>query len=328
MPLKYDPEFFPAFEPIIPILKAAPQPALHDIQARRAGMEAGLTLLMAALPLDAPDVEEAEHSITTPSGAKLSVFSFIKKSAESSTPGGKAGPALLHCHGGGMILGSVAQQGRPIAWQVQQTGIPMFSVDYRLAPESSGTNLVEDCYAGLSWLSANAKTFNIDPARIGVAGESAGGGLAAGVALMARDKGLSPPLAKQILIYPMLDDRNMTPFPEIEPFAFWKTEDNITGWTALLGADKAGKPEADVSPYCAPARAKSLAGLPPTYIDIGGLDIFRDEDIDYARRLAKEGIEVEFHLYPGVPHAFELFAWKTKMVEKVFANRFLAMQSI
>ena len=323
MPLSYDPEFMTAFAPLIPILAAAPKPALHDVEARRQGMEAGFALLLANMPTHAPDVEQAEHSITTASGAKISIFSFVKKGASTTT----AGPALLHCHGGGHILGSVVQQAGVLAYQVQQVGIPTFSVEYRLAPESNGTNLVEDCYAGLEWLIKNASTYNIDVARIGVTGESAGGGLATGVALMARDKKLSPPLAKQILIYPMLDDRNLTPFPNIEPFAFWKNDDNITAWTALLGADKAGKPDADVSHYCAPARAKSLAGLPPTYIDIGGLDIFRDEDIAFASRLAKEDIEVEFHIYPGVPHAFELLAPRTGVTQRAFANRFRAMQA-
>jgi acetyl esterase/lipase len=322
MALKYDPEFFKVFEPLIPILKAAPQPAVHDIEGRRKGFEAGLTLLSEMMPFEAPDVEQAEHKFTTPAGVELSVYSFIKKGS-SSTPG----PAILHCHGGGMILGSVSQQAKAIAFQTQLTGVPFFSVEYRLAPESSGTNLVEDCYAGLTWLSQNASQFHVDSARIGVSGESAGGGLAAGVALMARDKGLSPPLAKQILIYPMLDDRNLIPNAQLEPFAFWKNEDNITGWTALLGADKAGKPEADVSHYCAPARAKSLAGLPSAYIDVGGLDIFRDEDIEYARRLAAEDIEIEFHLYPGVPHAFELFAPKSSIMERPMGNRIRAMQS-
>jgi acetyl esterase/lipase len=185
---------------------------------------------------------------------------------------------------------------------------------------------VEDCYAGLTWLHANAQKFNVDPTRIAVKGESAGGGLAAGVALMARDKNLSPPLAKQILIYPMLDDRTKED-AALVPFASWSYVDNVTGWTALLGANKAGKAEADVPIYCAPARAKSLKGLPSTYIDVGTLDIFRDEDIEYAQRLAKENIDVEFHLYPGLPHAFELTGAKTNATKRALENRMRAMMS-
>ncbi|KIW90847.1 uncharacterized protein Z519_08630 [Cladophialophora bantiana CBS 173.52] len=321
MALKYDPEYFKAFEPMIPMLAARPKPAVHDIEGRRKGFEAAISLLTGSLP-ESPDVEQKEHIITTPAGVTLPVYSFIKKGA-SKTPG----PAILHCHGGGMILGSVAMVAQGIAWEVQQTGVPIFSVEYRLAPESQGENLVEDCYAGLVWLSQNASKFNVDPARIAVFGESAGGGLAAGVALMARDKGLSPPLAKQILIYPMIDDRNLVPNEQLEPFAFWKTEDNITGWTALLGADKVGKHDVDVSQYCVPARAKSVANLPPTYIDIGGLDIFRDEDIEYAKRIAMEDIEVEFHLYPGVPHAFEIIAPNATVTKRAWEHRLKAMMS-
>ena len=195
------------------------------------------------------------------------------------------------------------------------------SVEYRLAPEHPGTTLVDDCYAGLVWLSQNAQKFNIDPTRIAVMGESAGGGIAAGVALMARDKNLQPPLAKQILIYPMLDDRNLIPNEALEALPLvWTNADNITGWTALLG-DKAGKPDADVSPYCAPSRVKSVVGLPPTYIDVGGLDLFRDEDLLYAQRLAAENINTEFHLYPGLPHGFELFATSIDASKRANENR-------
>ncbi|KAJ9613526.1 hypothetical protein H2200_003468 [Cladophialophora chaetospira] len=324
MTLKHDPDFFKAFAPLIPALAAAPPPGLHDINAYRQGFETGISLLTNLTPWESPDVEQQEHKFTTSAGIELSIYSFIKKSA--ATPG-TPGPAICHFHGGGMILGNVAQQAKGLAYHVQLTGVPYFSVEYRLAPESKGTNLVEDCYAGLEWLSKNAAKFNVDPARIAVSGESAGGGLAAGTALMARDKGLSPPLAKQILIYPMLDDRNLTANEKLEPFAFWKNNDNITAWTALLGEEKAGKPDADVSYYCAPARAKSLKGLPPTYIDIGGLDIFRDEDFEYASRLAKEDIEVEFHVYPGVPHAFELLAPTCIPTQKAMANRVRALQS-
>ena len=322
MPLNYDPEFYKAFEPMIPMLNAAPKLAVHDVEGRRKAFEAAVSFFLQTMATEAPDVETAEHTTTAPTGVKITIYSFIKKSS-SSAPG----PALLHYHGGGMIFGSVTQYAKSYTFVVQQTGVPFFSVEYRLAPESAGTNMVEDCYAGLEWVSKNASTLNVDPARIGVFGESSGGGLAAGVALMARDKGLSPPLAKQILVYPMLDDSNIVPLEQIEPFAFWKNDDNITAWTALLGPNKAGKPEADVSPYCAPARAKSVAGLPSTYIDVGGLDIYRDEDMEYARRLAKEYIEVEFHLYPGVPHGFEMLAPKTSIAQRAIANRFRAMQS-
>ena len=126
-------------------------------------------------------------------------------------------------------------------------------------------------------------------------GDSAGGGLAAGVCLMARDRG-GPPIAQQLLIYPMLDDRPTTPDPQLVPFLTWTYDDNLTGWAALLG-DSAGADA--VSPYAAPARATDLTGLPDTYIDVGDLDIFRNEDITYARRLSDAGVPTELHLHPG-----------------------------
>ncbi len=158
-------------------------------------------------------------------------------------------------------------------------------------------------------------------------GESAGGGLAAGVALKARDEGLQPPLAKQILIYPMLDDRNTIPNPAMEPWVLYTWEENIAGWTAVLGKDKAGDPHADVSEYIAPARTKSVSCLPPTYLDVGSLDIFLSEGLVYASRLVAEGIEVEFHLYPGLPHGYDLFAGGLEVSKRCFENRKRALLS-
>lgn len=223
-------------------------------------------------------------------------------------------------------MGSVQMFAKPLARLVSETSVSIFSVDYRLAPENTGTIPVEDCFASLIWLQQNAQKHNIDPARIALFGESAGGGLAAGVTLMARDRNIQPPIAKQILIYPMLDDRNMTGNEAIEPLAFWKTQDNIVAWTALLG-DKAGKPDADVSPYTAPARAERLAGVPPAYIDVGSLDIFRDESIAYATRLLAEDVSTELHVYPGVPHAFEPIAPNISIAKRAYENRLMALLS-
>ena len=170
-----------------------------------------------------------------------------------------------------------------------------------MAPEHPDPTPVTDCYAALRWLADNAATLDISPDRITVMGDSAGGGLAAGVTLMARDRG-GPAIAQQILIYPMLDDRTTTPDPALVPSLTWTYDDNVTGWGALLG----GGPQ-HVSPYAAPARAQDLTNLPPTFIDVGDLDIFRDEDIAYAQRLIEAGVPTELHLYPGCPHAFEVW---------------------
>lgn len=155
-------------------------------------------------------------------------------------------------------------------------------------------------------------------------GDSAGGGLAAGVCLMARDRG-GPAVAQQLLIYPMLDDRPSPPDPAVLRFLTWTYDDNLTGWGALLGA-RAGSD--DVSPYAAPARATDLAGLPDTYIDVGDLDIFRDEDISYARRLSDAGVATELHLHPACPHAFEALANDAEVAQRAINDRIRRLRSL
>ena len=178
------------------------------------------------------------------------------------------------------------------------------SADYRLAPETSFPGNVEDAYAALAWAATKGAGHGIDPACIGVMGESAGGGLAAALALLARDRG-EHRLAFQHLIYPMLDDRTCVladPHPYAGEF-IWTTASNHFGWKALLGQEP-GAP--DISPYAAPARAEDLAGLPPTYIGTAALDLFVEENLDYARRLLRAGVPLELHVYPGAFHAFNI----------------------
>ncbi|RSL99258.1 hypothetical protein CDV31_012267 [Fusarium ambrosium] len=314
MPLQFDPEYLQALEPLIPLMSNRPKLVLQDIPSSRKSREASISLLLSKLPVQ-EDVTCTVHHAVAPDGHRVPVYGFTKKGSQS-----EPGPAVLFCHGGGMITGSAQLYSNPVARLVSETSIPFFSVDYRLAPEHNGLTLVQDCYSVLLWLNQHSTEHNIDPARIAVYGESAGGGLAAGVVLMARDKNLQPPLAKQVLIYPMLDDRNSAGNEAIEPFAAWKTEDNITAWTAVLG-DKAGDPNADVSPYSAPARAYSLEGLPPTYLDVGGLDIFRDETVAYAMRLMAENITTELHVYSGLPHGFELIGKDISATARAHENR-------
>jgi acetyl esterase/lipase len=164
----------------------------------------------------------------------------------------------------------------------------------------------------------------VDPARIAVMGDSAGGGLAAGVCLLTRDRS-GPAVAAQLLIYPMLDDRAHPPDPQLLPFLTWTYDDNITGWAALLG--NAVGTDA-VSPYAAPARATDLSGLPATYIDVGDLDIFRDEDITYARRLSEAGVPTELHLHPGCPHAFEVLARGADVSRRAIDDRTRRLRSL
>src|SRR3569833_329132 len=226
-------------------------------------------------------------------------------------------PRLYWIHGGGMIMGSgEADDARRIDYALA-VGCVVVSVDYRLAPEHPYPAGVEDCYAGLVWTAANAGELGIGPLAVG--GASAGGGRAAATALLARDRG-GPDLAFQLLCYPMLDDRNENP-STYEEVPSWNRRDNAFGWTALLGPSPA-----EVSPYAAPARATDLSGLPPAFIDVGQVDIFRDECIDYARRLAEAGIPTEFHLYPGACHAWEGIAPAAALSRLAVGERIRALR--
>lgn len=221
------------------------------------------------------------------------------------SPPERTGPVgcILHIHGGGYVLGAAAPQEPVHRNWVAELGCVIVTVEYRLAPETVAPGNVEDCYAALAWTVANAETLGIDPARIGVMGESAGGGLSAALALLARDRGEFK-LAFQHLIYPMLDDRTVThpdPHPYVGEF-IWTPHNNHFGWAAILGVE----PGSDgVSPYAAPARAEDLSGLPPTFISTGALDLFLEEDLEYARRLMRAGVPTELHVYPGGPHGFD-----------------------
>ncbi|QKX63242.1 uncharacterized protein TRUGW13939_10411 [Talaromyces rugulosus] len=178
----------------------------------------------------------------------------------------------------------------------------------------------EDCYAALTWVYEHQVQFSVDIERIAIMGDSAGGCLAACASLLARDRGLFHRLAKQILIYPMLDDRNTTPNLALEPLAPWKVADNITSWTTLLGNGNNHDP---VSQYAAPARSETVDGLQSAYIEVevGDLDIFRNESIQYATVLAAADVGVEFHLYPGVPHLFDILAPAIHVTKRALENR-------
>lgn len=208
--------------------------------------------------------------------------------------------ALLWIHGGGMVAGNIDQSDAYCADVAHRLGIVVVSTEYRVAPEHPFPAPLDDCYASLRWLAASADALGVGEARIAIGGGSAGAGLAAGLALLARDRG-EVAVTYQHLIYPMLDDRNVTASSHriVDP-RVWNRTSNLAGWHAYLDG-RAGAE--DVSPYAAPARAADLAGLPPAYITVGTLDLFMDEDIEYARRLVDAGVRAELRVYPGVFHA-------------------------
>jgi acetyl esterase/lipase len=213
-------------------------------------------------------------------------------------------PAILHVHGGGYVMGSPLIMDTTNRQLAAELSCVIVSVTYRLAPETTFPGAIEDCYAALSWLFNSASDLGIDPTRVGVKGESAGGGLAAALALMTRDRGEFS-LVFQNLKAPMLDDRTCLR-TDISPFIgefLWTPDQNRFGWTAFLGHAPGIE---GVSPYAAPARATTLAGLPPTFISVGSIDLFLEENLEYARRLAVAGVPIELHVYPGGFHGFDM----------------------
>ncbi|MFA5581876.1 MAG: alpha/beta hydrolase [Paracoccaceae bacterium] len=284
---------------LLPLLDMLPNLDLSDesLTAIREGMAT----------MEVPDFGAADglpvtvesRMIDGPQGAgSLRVLIVKPQNAAANSPG------IFHCHGGGYVLARPEGSLPALRNMVNELGVVAVSVDYRLSPETTFPGPDEDAYAALKWMSENAAELGVDADRIGIMGESAGGGMAAGVALMARDR-KGPKIAFQNLLYPMLDDRTVTdpnPNPVIGEYV-WTRPANYFGWKSYLGVE----PGSDgVSPYAAPARAEDLSGLPPTSISTGSLDLFLDENFDYAQRLIRAGVAVEFFVYPGGFHGFNM----------------------
>jgi acetyl esterase/lipase len=256
---------------------------------------AGALALAAAVPIpNLPDIATDEIHVESAFGAKpIRVLTYRPVTSDALLP------ALVHIHGGGFVMGAPEMKDAENRLFASELGCAIYSVDHRLAPESPHPAPVEDIYSVFVWLHANAGQLGLDPARIGIKGESGGGGFAAAAALFARDRS-GPKFAFQHLIYPMIDDRTAVR-KDLHPYVgefVWTQANNYFGWRSLLGAEPGS---ADVSPYAAAARA---ADLPPTYISVGGLDLFLEENLIYADRLSRAGVPVEFHLYPGAHHGF------------------------
>ncbi|MFF5253267.1 alpha/beta hydrolase [Streptomyces leeuwenhoekii] len=281
------------------------QPALtrESIPAVRAAVRAG-ALTDEALDHGGELVWE-ERTVTGPPGNPDLALLICRPAAAGAH---ERLPVLYHVHGGGMVAGGRRHLLSDVLTWTRRLRTVTVSVEYRLAPEHPHPAPLEDCYAGLVWTRRHAAELGADPGRIIAVGASAGGGLVAGLALLARDRG-GPALAGQILLSPMLDDRNDTPSArQMEGLGLWDRASNATGWDAYLGGT-AGSP--DVSPYAAPARAQDLAGLPPAYLDVGSAETFRDETVAYAGRLWRCGGECELHVWPGGFHGFDEFAPET-----------------
>jgi acetyl esterase/lipase len=288
-----DPELIPLLDMLPPL-----NPTRESLPQIRAMFNAMTAQMLAALP-ESPDISVSERHIPSPQGAPdVRVLVSLPKNASIPTP------ALLWMHGGGYLWDNADRAYPLVKGMIAATGCAAVSVDYRLAPETPHPGPVEDCYAALKWLYTHAEELGVDASRIAIGGESAGAGLAAALAHLTRDHG-EVPLLFQLLMYPMLDDRTATA-TDLHPYTgeyIWTADDNRFAWTALLGQEPGG---ANISPYAAPARAERLEGLPPAFIGIGALDLFLEEDLEYARRLMRAGVPTELHVYPGAFHMFSL----------------------
>jgi len=296
---------------------APPTAPVGDVASRRPALDAMLDYFNNQARPAPAGVEISDHTVTADDGALLLARWYRKASSPSRA-------AVLYLHGGGMIAGAVKHFDGPVSRYVARTGVPMLSLEYRLAPEHPHPTPVHDAYAGLVWLAEHAAELGVDAGRIAVMGDSAGGGLAAGVAILSRDRN-GPPIAHQLLVYPMLDDRNTTPDPHLVGLAGWSYDDNATGWDALLGHGHQHKP---VDPAAAPARLDDATGLPPAYIEVGQLDIFRDEDLRYALTLSQAGVPVELHLHPGLPHEYDAIAPNAEVAQRAQADRDRILRSL
>ena len=286
----YDPEF----EAILPLLPTVSDlSSVEKVQAARAGR-----MELFATPADRDDVAKQDHLVPGPAGAPQVPIRLYRPKAGGSGPRG----CVFEIHGGGFLLGSIDMMDPWCQRVAAELDVLVVSVEYRLAPEHPFPAGIEDCYTALCWTAQQAHELGIDPTRLAIAGQSAGGGLASGTALMARDRGF-PALCFQLLEIPELDDRLDT--PSMRAFAdtpLWNRPNAVWSWRHYLGPNHASEP----SPYAAPARAKDLAGLPPAYVSTMEFDPLRDEGILYALRLLQAGVPVELHSYPGTFHGSAL----------------------
>ncbi|MEJ8672253.1 alpha/beta hydrolase [Streptomyces sp. MS1.AVA.1] len=294
-PPPFDPELAAALE----LIKDMISPALTMDEIADVRQGPGIEML-ARLDLTMDGFFEVEDRVVPgPEGAP-EVSLLICRPADAGPR-----PVIYHVHGGGLIIGNNrVGVDVPLTWAKELDAV-VVSVEYRLAPEHPYPAQIEDVYAGLEWTAKHVAELGGDPQRIVVAGASAGGGLSAALALLTRDR-RGPELIGQMLMCPMLDDRNDSPSThQMAGRGIWDRTANETGWTALLG-ERRGGPE--VSAYAAPARAEELSGLPPAFLDVGSAETFRDEVVAYASRIWQAGGVAELHVWPGGFHGFDGFA--------------------
>lgn len=311
--------FDPELGAILAAMPAFPEFSPEVLPALREGTATSVDAVLAACALTHEEV------IINGPASKLTLSIFRPKAGSTSPVGQVNRPGIFHIHGGGMILMDRFAGVETLSSTIIACDAVFVTIEYRLVPEHPAPAQLDDCYAGLVWMFEHAKELGVDPNRIMIAGASAGGNLSAGVALMARDRN-GPKICAQVLMCPMLDDTTSTPSTQqFDGVGTWLKHQNITAWKWYLGGKAANI-------YTAPARCTDLSGLPPTFIDVGALEIFRDEDVAYANKLWNAGIPTELHVWPGAFHGFDLLApnaalsqlaikTRTEWIKKIFARK-------
>lgn len=296
MSYRYDPE-------LAPLLEFLPDGGLTDFsnpELSRAGFKSLIEAMNAELDLQGMVIEDL--SVPGPDERQeLALRIYRPESLEDAVP------ALLHIHGGGFVIGDLETEKGICVSLSRQLGIVVVSVDYRLAPETPYPGGLEDCYCALAWMHETAADLNIDPQRIAVFGQSAGGGLAAATALLSRDRN-GPDICFQFLGIPELDDRLQTPsMQQFTDTPMWNRPNAEYSWDFYLG-ERYQRASDNVPYLAAPARAEDLSGLPPAYISTMEFDPLRDEGVLYALKLMQSGVATELHSYPGTFHGSSMFA--------------------
>ena len=303
--------------PIKMMLSQMPPTNFNDLPAARTASKQMMAMMKSQLPV-IPGVITSDRTIPGPKGSPDVTIRIYKP---QNNPGQL--PALLWIHGGGYMLGDIDQEDFTAKQFTLAGECVVVSVEYRLAPEHPYPAPLEDCYAALKWLSTHTNELGVDRSRIAIGGASAGGGLASGLAILARDRAEVKTIF-QLLVYPMIDDCNIIPASDTLPDAlFWTRENNVIGWRSYLGCEPGKK---GISCYAAAFRATDLENLPPAYITVGDIDLFAQEDIDYSRRLIAAGTPTELHVYPGGCHAFDMLVPGADISKRFTADIYRALK--
>ena len=315
----------------VPSTGVDPKPPSEDVFQMREQIHSTMKIFMDMVP-PVPDVQQSEPiPFTSFDGTTQHITRFGSKDDSTTTV---PSPAIVYIHGGGFIANSVSIFSPRIAQLAHGTGLPVYALSFRLSPEYTASTILEDVLAGLRHVAARAE---VDERRVVLVGDSSGGGQALGAVLMARDRGYLEKefrLARVVLVMPALDHKTrLEEGSEKARFLTWTSPSNEMVWNAYLwghdgksGHNLEGGVDSDIAVYASPSLAKDLTGLPPTFIEVGNLDLFYEEDMEMARSMMRDGVDVELHVWPGVPHGFDGGAGTSSLARRSMEVRFQAIR--